>query len=333
MKNALIITIIFVLLTSCSNEDHFFLESDGADMPLTVAGNTSSQVFILFLHGGPGNGAFVWREHFQKLEKKFAMVYWDQRAAGSSQGNAQPASMTVQTMVQDTHKAVTLINHLYDRPAIYLMGHSWGGLLGTAYLIQYPEEVKGWIEVDGAHNKVQSASYSKKWVMDYAINQIEKGVNTHFWEEALQWYDQYEGLLTYSSKHYTTYLPAAHAYFYKDNYRYYGLSDYFFGSPNGFDLLLNGKFSDQHLEQEIVSTDLTPLMAKVTIPSLICWGKHDGAIPHQMARDAYDALGTAESLKTIVYFEESAHSPMIEENQLFCSTVIDFVDRIERKRH
>jgi N-methylhydantoinase B/oxoprolinase/acetone carboxylase alpha subunit len=45
-----------------------------------------------------------------------------------------------------------------------------------------------------------------------------------------------------------------------------------------------------------------------------------------MAEDAYNALGTAVSEKSIVYFENSAHSPMIEENQAFSQAVITFIE-------
>ena len=304
-----------------------FLRNEGADMPVHVEGNKNSQVFILYLHGGPGNGTYVWEKFFPAIEKEFAMVYWDQRAAGEAQGNAKPASMVIQQFVEDTHKVIALINARYGNPDIFLMGHSWGGLLGTAYLIHYPAGISGWIEVDGAHNKVLGAQLSRQWVMDYAQEQINAGNDVEYWEEALRWYNSFTGLLTYSTRHYTEYLDRAHAYFYKSDYRFYSVSDYFFGRPNGLDLLLNGKYSEKTMEDEIVSTDLTPQMFKIQIPALLCWGRHDGDIPFEMAQDAYNALGTPVSQKSIVYFEESAHSPMIEETDSFNRAVIRFVKK------
>jgi proline iminopeptidase len=234
--------------------------------------------------------------------------------------------MNIAQFVEDTEKVIAMVNKLYDHPKIFLMGHSWGGLLGTAYLIKDNGAVAGWIEVDGAHNKVLGAEYSKSWVISFANAQIDKGEDAAYWQDALQWYNTYEGKLTYTSKHYQEYLGKAHAYYFRDEPQLYSVSDYFFGRPNGFDLLLNASYSDQTMEDEVIDTDLTSQMNLITVPSLLLWGRHDGAIPFQMALDAYNALGTSEQDKTIFYFENSAHAPMIEENALFCSKVIQFVN-------
>ncbi len=66
-------------------------------------------------------------------------------------------------------------------------------------------------------------------------------------------------------------------------------------------------------------------MYKITVPSLILWGEHDGKVPVGLAQDAYDSLGTPASQKEIFIFSESAHSPNIEENSLFNEKVNEFV--------
>ena len=316
-----------MLFTECSKDEYFFLRNAGADMPVHVRGNKESGTFIIYLHGGPGNGSYIFEKFFTGIEEDFAMVYWDQRGAGSAQGNAEAASMTISQFVDDTHQIVKLINSLFNNPRIFLMGHSWGGLLGTAYLIKYPDTIKGWIEVDGAHNKVLGNELSRQWVMNYAQGQINKEIDVIYWQEALSWYYNYSGLLTYNSKHYTDYLIKSKAYFFKSNYSFYSVTDYFFGTPNGFDLILNGQYSDDNMEDEIVLTDLTPLMYQIKIPVLLCWGRHDGAIPFEMAQNAYESLGTPETDKSIVCFEESAHSPMIEETKAFNDSVIGFINK------
>jgi len=320
--------ILTILVLSCTGDDDlFFLRNKGADMPVIVRGNKTSGIFILYLHGGPGNGTYVWENFFKETEKQFAMVFWNQRAAGESQGNARSGTMTIKQFVEDTHQVITLINQLFDHPQIFLMGHSWGGLLGTAYLVQHTSGISGWIEVDGAHNKVLGAKLSKEWVMDFARRQIDSGKDVKYWQEALNWYNTYKGPLTYTTRHYTDYLDNAHAYYFKTNYRFYKINDYFFGRPNGFDLLLNASYSDRTMQDEIVATDLTPVMNRITIPALICWGRHDGALPVELAMDAYNALGTENSKKTVVYFEESAHSPMLEETEAFNQEVINFINK------
>lgn len=326
-KSSFFILLLIFFISCTDNEDFIFLRNDGADMPILVKGNKSSNTFIIYLHGGPGNGTYIWEDFFSEIEKKYVMVYWNQRSAGESQGNSKPEKMTISQFVTDTEKLVALINKLYNKPKIFIMGHSWGGLLGTSYLISTNSQISGWIEVDGAHNKILSAEYSKQWVIDYANNQIKQGKDVEYWTEAIDWYANYKGKLTYTSRHYKEYLIKTNAYFYGEKHKYYTVSDFFFGRPNGLDLLKSGTYSDTNMEDEIVDTDLSPLMYKITIPSLLLWGRHDGAIPYQMALNAYNFLGTNPKDKTIQIFENSAHAPMIEENEAFSTAVITFIDK------
>ncbi len=104
-KKSLSITAVVGLLTglftlsSCEKSEffktgeYFFLRSEGADMPVWVRGNQNGRVFILVLHGGPGSRAseYIGLPSFDALEKEYALVYWDQRASGNSQGNAKPS--------------------------------------------------------------------------------------------------------------------------------------------------------------------------------------------------------------------------------------------------
>lgn len=106
-------------------------------MPVSVRGNKSSGIFIVFLHGGPGGTALqkIGLPAFDALEESYATVFWDQRGSGSSQGNSSDKLLTLGQFVEDLDKLIDLISYKYDHPKIFLMGHSWGGCLGTAYLL------------------------------------------------------------------------------------------------------------------------------------------------------------------------------------------------------
>ena len=98
MKHFLFLTLALSLVAvSCQKEeisisenaaDRFFLRSDKASMPVRVYGNTASKTFLIIVHGGPGGDDVVYRNDYviQNLEPKFAVVYWDQRNSGASQG-------------------------------------------------------------------------------------------------------------------------------------------------------------------------------------------------------------------------------------------------------
>ena len=78
----------------CQTEgDYFFLERDGAVMPIWVRGNVDSRTLLLMVHGGPGDSAqwYIESQAFKALEARYGVAYWDQRGAGTSQGAPQRA--------------------------------------------------------------------------------------------------------------------------------------------------------------------------------------------------------------------------------------------------
>src|SRR4051812_48419185 len=110
-----LITFLLVLLisASCGDDtflkgDFFYLVSKGAQMPVSVRGNKSSGVFILFVHGGPGGTAFqkIGLPAFNELEKNYATVFWDQRGSGTSQGNSDDRLLNLHQFVEDLDKVI-----------------------------------------------------------------------------------------------------------------------------------------------------------------------------------------------------------------------------------
>ena len=113
------ISIILVLLMSnCKKEefqkdgDFFYLNNVEAIMPVWVKGNKDSRKFIIMLHGGPEGGSSQYYTIFpshKKIEEQFAIVYWDQRMCGMSQGNPSMTDATLEQFTDDLNKLVTLI--------------------------------------------------------------------------------------------------------------------------------------------------------------------------------------------------------------------------------
>jgi len=144
-----IISIILLLLSffSCSKEETnlsdlnetFFVRHKNADMPVHVHGNGSQKVFLIILHGGPGGNGLGYRVNTirTEIEKNNAVVYFDQRGSGSSQGNYSEEDVSVDLMAEDVLALVKVIKDKYgDDSKLFLMGHSWGGFLGPAVLFK-----------------------------------------------------------------------------------------------------------------------------------------------------------------------------------------------------
>lgn len=337
MKGKLLICIT-VWLLACRDDtfyegDFFFLVNKKAQMPVVVRGNYGSGVLIVFIHGGPGGTALqkIGLTAFNELEKNYGLVFWDQRASGSSQGNSAIADLTLQQFTDDLDKLVDLLSAKYHHPAIFLMGHSWGGCLGTNYLVDAArqQKIRGWIDVDGAHNNPLGDDLSKEFVIRYADEQIITGVDPDFWRYVISWYDKNPEFTTDQLEHYA-FVEKAHGYIFDSslahsekfpNYSF----QYLFESPANVNATLINYRSV--IKNFIISDiDLTPKMNDIHVPSLIIWGAHDGIIPYPMAQLAYDALGTPAGEKKLVTLANSAHNGFHEEPSAFVGAVSAFVN-------
>lgn len=335
MKALFFFFILFFFVFSCKKDslnkegDYFFLRNDGADMPVWVRGNMSSNVFIIHLHGGPGGSSINEAEQqvFRNLETEYALVYWDQRGSGCSQGKAKPESMNMDQFVEDLENLIAVINSKYQNPKIFLLGHSWGGALGTAFLIKGNNQnlIRGWIELDGAHNFKLGLEKSVSLVKNHAQNQISAGIDVSFWQEAVAWYLDNPIMMNtvQMNKHCNTYLNHANGYIYNPNNP--NLANFNGGSLNSPGGYSNGDFAQLNLEEELQKS-YSDQMYKITIPTLILWGLHDGILPVELAQDAYDNLGTNSLDKSVFIFQNSAHSPNREEPDLFNQKVKIFID-------
>lgn len=302
-------------------------------MPVAVRGKTDSGVLIVFLHGGPGGTALqkIGLRAFNDLEQSYGMVFWDQRSSGSSQGNSARSDLTLEQFTEDLDKLVDLLHSRYKNSSIFLMGHSWGGCLGTNYLLDNDRQgkVRGWIDVDGAHNNPEGDDLSMQFVINYAQQQIIKGTESDFWQYVISWYARNPNFTTDQLEHYT-FVDKAHGYVFNpsldasEKFPNYSFS-YMFESPANLPAsLINYNNVIKHFI--ISDIDLTPKMGAIETPSLIIWGAHDGIIPYAMAQNAYDALGTPPDKKQIVTLPNSAHNGFHEEPAAFVSAVRAFVE-------
>jgi proline iminopeptidase len=339
MKRILFIICLFVL-GSCGDDtyregDFFFLINRSAKMPVVVRGNKDSGIFILFIHGGPGGTALqkIGLPAFNDLENSYATVFWDQRASGSSQGNSPDELLTLDQYVEDLDKLVDLIGYKYNHPKIFLMGHSWGGCLGTAYLTDAGRQgkIKGWIEVDGAHNNPKGDSLSMDWVKSHAQEQIYLNIEADFWYYVISWYEKNPDFTSNQLEHYA-FVDKANGYIHDPSVKRIPstfpayTTAYVFNSPADVTMQLT---NNNHVIKNFIISDidLTSQMNKITLPSLILWGQFDGVIPVAMASQAFSALGTAAPKKSITIMPNSGHVGFYEEPELFAATVRQFLEQ------
>lgn len=146
MKIIYIFSVLLIgLFVSCSSTDstpnlkggnQTILTSDTVKLSVKVSGKGP---VCIYLHGGPGQDFLSFEKMGgAKLEKCLTMVYLDQRGSGHSQ-NAKNYSLD--RLVQDVEE----LRLKLGVEKVYLLSHSFGGILAINYALKYPEHLSGMI--------------------------------------------------------------------------------------------------------------------------------------------------------------------------------------------
>lgn len=335
------ITLLVLSIYSCSEEnvnindlnETIFVRHKNADMPAHIHGNGSGKVFLIILHGGPGGTGLGYRVNTirTEIEKNNAVVYFDQRGSGGSQGNYSEDDLSIDLMAEDVLALAKVIKAKYgDDSKLFLMGHSWGGTLGPAVLLKNQNEFLGWIDVDGGHNHAGLYHQYRNVVLPKSANeQIALGNSIDYWQGVLDLVQNIdsnysvENHLKLNSKANTVDRVLAADKIINEPQLDLGNED---SKSNSFiDLWNNRKIGlILDFQKGLNQVSFTDRLPEITIPSIVLWGKYDHTIPLLFAHEAFDNLGSSD--KEIFIFEKSGHSPMNTEPDLFADKVIEFIN-------
>jgi proline iminopeptidase len=124
------------------------IEMNGIRFHVETFGNPADPA-IVFLHGGPGGDyrdmlRLAQRFGGYSLADDHFLVFWDQRGSGLTQRVGR-ATLTIGQYVADLDALVE--RYSPGRP-VFLVGESWGGMLATRYIDQYPQKVAGAVLVE-----------------------------------------------------------------------------------------------------------------------------------------------------------------------------------------
>ncbi len=113
----------------------------GVDQWLVIRGRNVNKPVLLFLSGGPGGSELGRILHFnQALEDNFVVVVWEQRGCGKSYPAINPKSaLTVDQYVSDIIELTDMLRARFGQDKIYLLGHSWGTIIGVRAVQERPD--------------------------------------------------------------------------------------------------------------------------------------------------------------------------------------------------
>lgn len=341
MKKFLYIILLGLIISGCGKQDadldvndHFWLRNNKADMSVWVKGTLENKTIIVLLHGGPGASALDYRMPLFSgpLEEDYAVVYWDQRGGGTSQGAFSSEYLTIEQCVDDLHKLMILLKDKYGEDMSYfLYGHSWGGCLGTAYLLHddYQNDFKGWIESDGAHNLPLLNKLMVEMFLEIGNRELDARKNTDKWKEIVDYCEtidpdavtvEQSGMMNRYGHQAELLLDEVNESTMDPGFAL----RYLFFSPRTPGSWVTNTATNMSMLNEVEKQSYSDQMYTIEIPSLLLWGRYDFVTPPGLGQDAFDNLGG--DYRKLVYFEHSGHSPMDKEPEEYVQEIKSFIE-------
>ncbi len=113
---------------------------NGTQLHAEAFGHPDSALLIV-LHGGPGADYRYLLNCKAFANNGYRVIFYDQRGSGLSKRHPKD-SYTLQIIYDDLS---AVINKYRTSPnqKVFLLGHSWGAMLATAYINQYPTRING----------------------------------------------------------------------------------------------------------------------------------------------------------------------------------------------
>lgn len=294
----------------------------GIDQYLIIRAADSTKPVMLFLHGGPGSPEIAFmRETNSGLENDFVMVYWEQRGAGKSYSKDIPVgSMTISQFVSDTRELSQILIKRFKKDKIYLMGHSWGSMLGILTAYQYPELYYMYFGIGQVCDQYKSEKISLEWLKEQAkkandkdaiedlsaLHYPDSGSNIKAWENYLMterdYVNQYGAGPTRQIRGMWPLVKMV-----------LNAKEYTFKEKMNF--MPSSMFSLKSMWLEIIHKNLFNEIDSMKIPVYLFHGKYDYTVTYSVSKEFFEQLNAPE--KRFYTFENSAHSPCMEEPEKF----------------
>jgi pimeloyl-ACP methyl ester carboxylesterase len=343
MKKGILLLATIVGFFSCNREeislgtnisDLFYLENQGAKMPVLVEGNMASKVILIFVHGGPGGSAIAFNneDNISKIvESKFAVAYHDQRAAGSSQGSSA-SKLVLSQYVDDLRKLILVLRKRYGNDTkIFLLSHSWGGLIAPAFLTESNNQdmVSAWINLAGAHNYQLNDELTRAYLLSYGKEQILQNKHVAEWTPIVKYAES--NIPNYDFKiamQYNAYGGTVEDYIDDIKPMEGSFVDLFLKNKKVFSpfwMVSNAGatyFSD--LPKDLMYASYSDKLNLIKIPVLNITGKYDFTVPKGLAEEVMQKI--ASKKKKLMILQHSGHILMGNEPDILWNEVVKFVD-------
>lgn len=147
--------------------EKIFINIGNSRQGMFIIGEDINNPVLLFLHGGPGMPTlFLEKQYPTGLVQHFTVCYWEQTGGGISfDPEILPEEMSVDRIVKDAIEVTKYLMERFGKGKIYLMGHSWGSMIGVLTAEKAPELYEAYIGVAQITNQSESEKLAFKYML------------------------------------------------------------------------------------------------------------------------------------------------------------------------
>lgn len=256
----------------------------------------------------------VARHYNGDLEKEFIVAHWDQRGAGKSNPlDFDGSTMTLAQFQQDAHGLTLYLKEKFQKKKIYILGHSWGTIIGAMLARSTPEDYHAYIGVSQVVHFRKANHIAYAWLKEQVQGRsdpretqrleslglppfLDHGTHVRF----AKMVDQYGGSMDIG------FARTALAAVFAPEYR---LSDY-------IATIRGANRGSGPMWPEYIRFDALADAAEIETHVFLLSGSDDYNTPVALVQQYHDALKTA-GLKEMILFEDAAQPPFFSQPEAF----------------
>ncbi|MFQ6043186.1 MAG: proline iminopeptidase-family hydrolase [Candidatus Poribacteria bacterium] len=264
---------------------------------------------LLCLHGGPG----ATHDYLEPLEAMAAtgrrVIFYDQLGNGNSDHPSNPSMWTVSLFVEE----LGVMRHALGLERVHILGQSWGGMLAMEYALTQPAGLASLIVADSPVSMPQWVSEANR-LRAQLPSEVQRILLEHEAAGTTDSSEYQEAMLIFYRRH----VCRLDAWPDCLNRTFEKLMQ----NPEVYSTM-NGP-SEFHVTGVIKDWDIVHRLGEICVPTLVISGRYDEATP-AIAETVHRGIPGSER----VLFENSSHTPHLEETERYMQVLTDFLYRVE----
>jgi len=292
---------------------------NGVQQGMVIRGKDASNPVLLWVHGGPGMPDYPLTQRYPTdLEDLFTVIWWDQRGAALSyHSGIPPDTMTIEQSIDDTLAVTDYLRRRFHQDRIYILGHSWGSFIALQAAARSPERYKAYLGMAQMVYQLESekvaydymlAAYSERGDTDM-VRKLEAAPVT-MTDGTPEGYLKIRDTAMHKLRIGTTHaMKSVISGIFLATWLFRGYT-----VQEKLHLWRGRAFSRSFgLWDQFIRFDLRKTVPALQIPVYFLEGKYDYTCVTSLARDYFEQLKAP--MKGFYEFDNSAHSPLLEEPQ------------------